>query len=155
MNPLPETVFSYTNDGLTVFFTNTSTGATSYNWDFGDGETSTVANSNHIYASGGDYTVCLTATSSAGCVTEYCAEITGLTGAVMIIIDGNITQNTTWTNNNIYNLQGGCLFVTNDAVLTIEPGTVIKGNQSSLVIPRGSKIIAEGISNPPYRIYFY
>ena len=149
VNPVPETVFSYTNDGLTVFFTNSSTGATTYSWDFGDGETSSISNSNHIYASGGDYTVCLTATSSAGCVTEYCSEITGLTGPATIIVDGNITQNTTWTNNNIYNLQGGCLFVTNDAVLTIEPGTVIKGNQSSLVISRGSKIIAEGTATRP------
>ncbi len=33
---------------------------TSWNWNFGDGQTSTQQNPNHIYTSGGDYTVSLT-----------------------------------------------------------------------------------------------
>ncbi len=51
---------------LTVYFTNSSSGATSYSWDFGDGGTSTATNPSHTYTSVGTFTVRLTATSSCG-----------------------------------------------------------------------------------------
>ncbi len=51
---------------LMATFTNTSTDATSYSWDFGDGSTSTDANPVHTYAYKGQYIVTLTATSTAG-----------------------------------------------------------------------------------------
>ncbi len=56
---------SYTSEAsdLEVTFTNTSTNATSYSWDFGDGNSSTDENPVHTYASYGTYTVVLTATS--------------------------------------------------------------------------------------------
>lgn len=44
-----------------VRFTNHSENATSYEWDFGDGSTSTASNPVHYYASTGTYTVTLTA----------------------------------------------------------------------------------------------
>lgn len=52
---------------LTVNFTNQSTGATDYIWDFGDGTPiSTALNPSHIYSGPGQYTVTLTAINSAG-----------------------------------------------------------------------------------------
>jgi PKD repeat protein len=43
---------------LTVQFTDTSTNIpTSYNWNFGDGNTSTSQNPIHMYASPGTYTI--------------------------------------------------------------------------------------------------
>ncbi len=72
-----------------------------------------------------------------------------------------ITVNTTWTSDKIYILRDK-VFVTNGATLTIEPGTRIystlddKGTPSanddefgSLVITRGSKIMAEGTAQAP------
>ncbi len=50
----------------TVNFTNQSNGATSYLWDFGDGNTSTAVNPSHTYTSSGTYTVSLIA-SNANC----------------------------------------------------------------------------------------
>jgi PKD repeat protein len=50
-----------------VTFANTSLNATSYNWNFGDGSTSTSANPSHTYAVAGDYTVTLIATGAGGC----------------------------------------------------------------------------------------
>jgi len=38
-----------------------------YKWDFGDGSTSSVANTTHAYAAGGTYKVLLTLTSNLGC----------------------------------------------------------------------------------------
>jgi gliding motility-associated-like protein len=52
-----------------VTFTNASTGpgTLSYNWDFGDGNSSTALNPTHIYNKIGTYTVNLIVTSSEGC----------------------------------------------------------------------------------------
>ncbi|MCS6818668.1 MAG: hypothetical protein NZ522_01865, partial [Chitinophagales bacterium] len=73
--------------------------------------------------------------------------------AAVIVVDGNtpITQNTTWTNNNIYLLVGEVI-VKNNATLTIEPGTIIKADfnvLSRLLITRGSKIYAKGTPEQP------
>lgn len=62
-----------------VFFTNTSRGGTapfSYNWSFGDGNTSTVANPSHTYNAPGPFTVCLTITDATGCVDSSCQTVT-------------------------------------------------------------------------------
>ncbi len=45
----------------------TGTGALSYQWSFGDGGTSTLANPSHLYNAAGIYTVQLITTSSNGC----------------------------------------------------------------------------------------
>ena len=73
--------------------------------------------------------------------------------ATTVTVNADITVNTTWTANNVYNLSGQ-IFVTNGATLTIQPGTVIRGDvdpllKSALVISRGSKIIAEGTATNP------
>lgn len=54
---------------VTINFTNTSTGSgtLSYNWNFGDGGTSTAQNPSHTYSTAGSFTVSLTVTSSTGC----------------------------------------------------------------------------------------
>lgn len=71
--PAPTVTFSWqsanTTAPSTVVFTNTSTNAASYAWDFGDGGTSTLTNPTHIYTTGGTYTVKLTATGSGGTST--------------------------------------------------------------------------------------
>ncbi|WP_292394423.1 PKD domain-containing protein [Methanoculleus sp. UBA303] len=51
---------------LTVAFTDASTGAAIWSWDFGDGSTSTDRNPVHTYATPGTYTVNLTVTNKAG-----------------------------------------------------------------------------------------
>lgn len=50
-----------------VTFTNTSSGAISYSWDFGDGGTSTATDPTYTYTTPGLRTVVLTATNSDGC----------------------------------------------------------------------------------------
>lgn len=54
---------------LNVQFTNNSTGSsgTSYLWNFGDGQTSTLENPSHVYTQNGAYNVSLTITSTGGC----------------------------------------------------------------------------------------
>lgn len=74
----------------------------------------------------------------------------GLLSAQSIVnVNTDITTNTTWTNNNVYLLTGGFIYVTNNAELTIEKGTLIQGNAASLVITRGAKIHAVGTAEEP------
>lgn len=72
MTAKPTAGFTATNTGscfapLVTSFSNTSVGATSYQWNFGDGATSTQASPTHTYNAAGSYTVRLIATSAAGC----------------------------------------------------------------------------------------
>ncbi len=53
---------------LTVSFTNTSVGAISYLWKFGDSLTSTSANPVHIFTGSGSYTVTLIIKNAGGCI---------------------------------------------------------------------------------------
>lgn len=71
--------FDIAAENLTATFTNTSTSATTWFWDFGDGQTSTLENPEHDYASEGVYTVTLIASSQCG--SDTISQIIGLTGS--------------------------------------------------------------------------
>jgi len=69
----------------------------------------------------------------------------------LVVVTDSIRTNTTWTSNNVYKLSG-LIYVTNGAILTIQPGTLIQGTagtNASLVITRGSKINAIGTATNP------
>ena len=79
--------------------------------------------------------------------------------AQIIIPAGNITTNTTWTNNNVYILDG-FVYVKSGTTLTIQPGTIIKGAKTpdgsalgfragTLIIEPGAKLIANGTATQP------
>ena len=57
---VPGAEFSFVANGATLTFTDASVGATSWLWDFGDGNTSTEQNPVHTYAGNGTYTITLT-----------------------------------------------------------------------------------------------
>jgi len=52
------------DNGLEITFTNDSQNASSYEWDFGDGNTSTEENPTHTYEEAGTFTVALTASNA-------------------------------------------------------------------------------------------
>jgi YVTN family beta-propeller protein len=60
---------------LSVQFNDSSTNATSWNWDFGDGANSTLKNPTHVYSVKGNYTVNLTVSNVNG-TNSKTAEIT-------------------------------------------------------------------------------
>ncbi|HWR24769.1 MAG TPA: PGF-pre-PGF domain-containing protein, partial [Methanosarcina sp.] len=55
---------------LTVRFNDSFTDTTSWDWNFGDGVTSTETNPIHTYSKGGNYTVSLTASNENGTVSK-------------------------------------------------------------------------------------
>ena len=67
------------------------------------------------------------------------------------ILTGSISVDTKLYKKNVYVLQGN-VYVTNNATLTIEPGTVIIGDfdsKASLIVTRGATIIANGLETDP------
>ena len=67
------------------------------------------------------------------------------------VLSGEITASKTLTADKVWILNG-FVVVKNNAVLTIEPGTVIKGkvgSKAALVIDKGSKIMANGTQDKP------
>lgn len=74
--------------------------------------------------------------------------------ASVITVSGAITANTTWTNDKIYKLVGKVV-VESGVTLTIQPGTIVKGDEgtgtlsTALVVARGGMINAVGTASQP------
>ena len=78
-NTPPAANFSSSCTGLSCAFTDQTTDdgtVTGWSWAFGDGNTSDVRNPTHAYASGGSYTVTLTATDNAGATGSMAKTVT-------------------------------------------------------------------------------
>ena len=83
-----------------------------------------------------------------------CAVAVQAQQTITITDNGSGTGTTTWTAGNTYILDG-FVFVNDGQMLTIEPGTVIKGkpgqgaSASALIVARGGTIMAEGTPSAP------
>lgn len=74
----PTSAFSFTDTGLVVDFSDQSSSSnsiSSYSWDFGDANTSTLQNPQHTYGMPGSYLVCLTVNDSCG-TNQFCDTVT-------------------------------------------------------------------------------
>jgi PKD repeat protein len=113
-DPAPVANFTFTGDNqhapCTVTFTNSSTNASTYNWTFGDGGTSTDQNPVHTFLYGGTFSVLLTAVGKGG--TD------SITKSLVVINSGtNITFN-----NPVYT---DILVTLNGSTQTITPGSSV------------------------------
>ena len=96
----------------------------------------------------------LTLTSCKKEETKPTTTTTTTTGKNEVVKFGKITGNQTWSADSVYVLAGKVV-VEDGATLTIQPGTIVKGNQgsgslaSALIIARGAKIMAEGTASKP------
>lgn len=85
--------------GDTITFYNTSYNATSYTWDFGDGNTSTVQDTVYAYANPGTYTVKLIATKSGASDTMMVQiKYAEIPTASFITVDSVVTSPVIFTN---------------------------------------------------------
>jgi PKD repeat protein len=75
--------FTYNQTGNTTNFTNTSINASSYYWDFGDGDTSTSSSPSHNYAATGTYQVKL-----KGLANSFTPCEDSVTQSVSVVITG-------------------------------------------------------------------
>jgi gliding motility-associated-like protein len=126
----------------TVTFTNTTSGASSFLWLFGDGNTSATTSPTHIYSSVDSFDVSLVAISANGCTDT-------LTRKDYIVID---TPTATLSNNPFL----GCVSaLSNLSVNVVSPVPVSSyawsfgdGNSSTTTVPTASHSYASSAGNP-------
>ena len=89
-----------------------------------------------------------------GSCTYAVTPVLPASNTITVADNGSGTGTTTWTNDNIY-LLDGFVFVNSGQTLTIQPGTVIKGkpgtgaNASALIVAKGGVINACGTVTQP------
>jgi PKD repeat protein len=99
----------------------------SYNWNFGDGTTSTSANPSHTYSAAGNYNVSLTVTDNEGAtgtdnttatVGSFCSGVSACDGAITLtLVTDRYGSETSWT-------------LKNSAGTTIESGSGYSNNRT-------------------------
>ncbi len=89
----PVASFTQFNSYLTVDLTSTSTtsGNTTYAWDFGDGGTSTLMNPTHVYSTVGTFTITLTVTNECGTNTTTQTVTSTNLGLEEMLSNGSVT----------------------------------------------------------------
>ncbi len=138
---------------LTATYSATGTNVTISNPSGTVSGSSVVINFNAGSAAGGG-SIVLTVTDSEGRKSSATYVVTVAGQIKEVVLTSNITASTTWTADKTWIL-GGRIVVTSGATLTIEPGTVIKGqagtgaNATALIIARGAKINAAGTAAKP------
>ena len=135
---------------LTAFLTPTDATNQNIRWRSANQAIATVADGVVTGVSLG--TTTLTAISESDTTIQATCSflVTPSTGQV-ITVSGDITSDTKWYAAAKYMLSG-FVYVKNNAILTIEPGTLIKGvsgSKATLIIEKGSKIMAQGTSSQP------
>ena len=124
---------------LTVQFNDTSSGnPTSWNWDFGDGNTSTLKNPKHTYSAVGAYTVKLNVSNSDG--------------------NSNVTKKnyiTAWnTSGQLVSYNGITFYVANDAGVKYDMpnGVNQQGDYAAIYVPNSYYIARGGGGTNPIQI---
>jgi PKD repeat protein len=74
----PTAGFTFTLNGGQLTLTNTSQNANLFDWNFGDGNTSTQAQPTHVYTTPGTYSVMLIASNACGEMDTLIQELTVL-----------------------------------------------------------------------------
>ncbi|MFO7922275.1 MAG: hypothetical protein R6U58_01110, partial [Bacteroidales bacterium] len=139
--------------GLTATYSATGTGVTVLNGS-GNIEGSTVTINFNAGQEAGAASITLSVTDSEGQTDDATAIINVGDVVTQVIVEANVTDDTTWTSDKVYVLAGR-ITVIDGVTLTIEPGTIIKGqagtgaNATALLVARGAKLMAEGTADAP------
>jgi len=106
----PDVNFSTSIDAYTVTFTNKTTGAASYKWEFGDGSVSTEENPSHTYPGKGKYVPTLYVTTTGGRTAEGSTVIRIAKSSAIKLNDNSLADWDTVTYNVKVSGTGGGIF---------------------------------------------
>lgn len=134
----PEAGFSYSaesGDNLSIKFSNLSSSATTYSWDFGDGNTSTEKEPTNAYSAFDTYTVTLTSTDNLGATSTVTQEVEVVEGPFIPSIqelsfeDGQLADGAgdgrdSWRNSDL----GGVIQITSSPVRSGEQAAKLTGS---------------------------
>jgi PKD repeat protein len=132
---------TYGSPPLVVNFTNTSSGAASYIWDFDDGSlTSTVVSPSHTYADTGNYEISLIAFNSFGCTdtASHSLDVTPLKMDVEVVDFSAVIQNNFLNVTAQFKNNGSADVHLMDVYFKINNGAWIKENWGGSLIRQGS-----------------
>ncbi|MDA9261739.1 T9SS type A sorting domain-containing protein [Flavobacteriales bacterium] len=120
----PEASFGYSQFGSTIVFSDSSIKSTTYNWNFGDGNLSSILSPTHTYTTNGSFTVTL--------ITEECGIFDTATSVI------NITSVS--LNENVNNLFSIYPNPSDNGIFTIEFNSI--GKSTVNVYSADGKIIS-------------
>mgnify|MGYP000054627560 FL=1 len=87
VKPKPTAGFTFSPDppevNTPIQFTNSSIGASAFNWFFGDGDTSILVNPLHLYQKSDIFNACLVASNQFGCADTVCSNIQAIVKAIV------------------------------------------------------------------------
>jgi PKD repeat protein len=131
----------------TITFTNTSTNANTYYWDFGDSANSTETSPRHPYVQTGTYTVKLRAMGVGG--TNNIAKPITISKCFQGVVEvpSAISTPTTWDGCHVYRITNAQVNV--NAPLTIEAGAIVKFDNGAGLLAATGTITANGSSANP------
>ncbi|MDP4283464.1 MAG: PKD domain-containing protein [Bacteroidota bacterium] len=82
VSPIPSALFTYSpnpsQENTITQFANQSINATQYLWNFGDGDTSSEVNPQHLFNATSVFNVCLKASNDVGCSADKCINVSAL-----------------------------------------------------------------------------
>lgn len=127
--PLPVSDFNIQLIGDSISLTDLSIDAVAYEWNFGDGTTSTDANPSHTYAQNGNYTIELIVTSVNGCSmsSTQSVQVQGVSLSEELLQNVKIYPNPTSTILNVVNIPNNIEF----AIVDMTGRQVFKLNECS------------------------
>ena len=157
----PEANFSYAStleDFRTISFTNLSTEATTFLWDFGGGDTSTDMDPTYTFSGEGTYPVSLTASDANGVTGTITIDVIVVEGPFQpIIVEPGFEDNTlpdgsgdgrdSWRNNDL----GGVIQITGSPVTFGDQGAKLPNDQSRIGY---QEIAVEVDTNYDLRFYY-
>lgn len=131
VSSIPSASFTYApnppQENEITKFVNQSSGATKYLWNFGDGDSSTEVNPQHLFNATQVYNVCLKASNEAGCSSDTCIDVHAIVTPILAVpsaftpgkfgvngtirVEGFAIQTMHWA---IYNRWGQKIYETNN-----------------------------------------
>ncbi len=139
--------------GVTATYTATGTGVTVTN-SSGTATAGTITINFDAGTTAGAASITLRVTDSNNRSDEATAVINIGVNETQVIVASSITSDVTWTADKVHILAGR-IVVQNGATLTIEAGTIVKGeagtgpNATALIVARGGKLMADGRADAP------
>lgn len=121
--------YSFTINYPTVDFTDNSQNTTTWQWDFGDGNTSTQQNPSHTYSTFGLYQVCLSVEDTCGGINTECKNISVCPSVIPVSLGSDVTA----CGSTVLNLPGFSTYTWSNGASTPQVTIANSGSYSVVV----------------------